>query len=55
MSATLNLPGARETQVAMHADHSSICKFDKADSRYCKLAIGTIADVLEQALELDCT
>lgn len=51
-SATLNLPGSREKQVPMHADHSSICKFDKADSPACKLAVGTIAMMLERALEL---
>ncbi|KAF4448228.1 hypothetical protein F53441_8335 [Fusarium austroafricanum] len=30
-SAILNLPGTREKQIAMDADHSSICKFDSAD------------------------
>ena len=54
----------------MYADHSSICKFDKADNPACKLAVGTIATMLEralkeptskerssdqQALELECT
>lgn len=52
-SATLNLPGTREKQVAMHSDHSSICKFDSASNPACELAIGTIATELECALELE--
>ena len=52
-SATLNLPGTREKQVAMHADHSSICKFDSADSPGCELVLGTITMELERALRLE--
>ncbi|KAH8669536.1 hypothetical protein BGZ60DRAFT_469799 [Tricladium varicosporioides] len=32
-SATLNLPGTREKQVAIDADHSTICKLDSLDSK----------------------
>ncbi|KAH7231009.1 hypothetical protein BKA59DRAFT_518303 [Fusarium tricinctum] len=51
-SATLNLPGTREKQIAMHADHSTICKFDSPDSLACELVLGTIADEVERALAM---
>ncbi|OCK95935.1 uncharacterized protein K441DRAFT_608490 [Cenococcum geophilum 1.58] len=51
-SATLNLSGMREKQVAMHADHSSICKFSAAGGPACELAIETIATEVERALKL---
>ncbi|RYC82197.1 hypothetical protein BFJ63_vAg14905 [Fusarium oxysporum f. sp. narcissi] len=51
-SATLNLPGTREKQIAMHADHSTICKFDSLDSPACELVLGTIADEVDRALAM---
>ncbi|KAH7230968.1 hypothetical protein BKA59DRAFT_321505 [Fusarium tricinctum] len=51
-SATLNLPGTREKQIAMHADHSTICKFDSPDNLACELVLGTIADEVERALAM---
>ncbi|KAM0539953.1 hypothetical protein ACHAO7_011667 [Fusarium culmorum] len=51
-SATLNLPGTREKQIAMHADHSTICKFDSSDSPACELVLGTIADEVDRALTM---
>ncbi|KAI2626845.1 TPR-like protein [Xylaria nigripes] len=51
-SATLNLPGSIETQVATHADHYSICKFSNADSPACQLVIRTIVDQIDRALRL---
>ncbi|KAM0293719.1 hypothetical protein ACHAPM_011519 [Fusarium culmorum] len=51
-SATLNLPGTREKQIAMEADHSTICKFDSLDSPGCELVLGTIADEIERALAM---
>ncbi|RKK21427.1 hypothetical protein BFJ67_g17279 [Fusarium oxysporum f. sp. cepae] len=54
-SATLNLPGTREKQIAMHADHSTICKFDSFDSPACELVLGTIADEIDRALTMDGT
>jgi hypothetical protein len=51
-SATLNLPGSREKQVAMHADHSSICKFDSDTIAACELVLGIIAAELKRALGL---
>ena len=50
-SATLNLPGSFEKQVAMDADHSSICKFDSADAPACKMVLETIATELECSLQ----
>ncbi|KAI1207035.1 uncharacterized protein F4807DRAFT_469797 [Annulohypoxylon truncatum] len=47
-SATLNLPGSREKQVALHANHSTICKFDRISA--CELVIQTIATGIERAL-----
>ncbi|EGU77181.1 hypothetical protein FOXB_12308, partial [Fusarium oxysporum f. sp. conglutinans Fo5176] len=52
-SATLNLPGTREKQIAMHADHSTICKFDSFESPACELVLGTIADEVDRALTMD--
>lgn len=52
-SATLNLPGPREKQVAMHADHSFLCKFDSAESPACELVLETISTELERALQAD--
>ncbi|EXL39944.1 hypothetical protein FOCG_17446 [Fusarium oxysporum f. sp. radicis-lycopersici 26381] len=52
-SATLNLPGTREKQIAMQADHSTICKFESADSPACELVLGTIADEVDRALTMD--
>ncbi|RKK79210.1 hypothetical protein BFJ68_g16185 [Fusarium oxysporum] len=51
-SATLNLPGTREKQIAMHADHSTICKFDSPDSPAYELVLGTIADEVNRALTI---
>ncbi|KAL7754809.1 hypothetical protein ACKLNR_015149 [Fusarium oxysporum f. sp. zingiberi] len=51
-SATLNLPGTREKQIALHADHSTICKFDSLDSPACELVLGTIADEVDRALTM---
>ncbi|KIN02921.1 hypothetical protein OIDMADRAFT_144079 [Oidiodendron maius Zn] len=51
-SATLNLAGTREKQVAMHADHSSICKFSAGDDLACELVMETIATEVERALQI---
>ncbi|KAI1211995.1 TPR-like protein [Annulohypoxylon truncatum] len=52
-SATLGLPGSREKQVATHADHSSICKFDSINSLACRLVLGTIVKEVDRALEIE--
>ncbi|KAI1770819.1 TPR-like protein [Hypoxylon cercidicola] len=52
-SATLSLPGSLETQVATHADHSSICKFSSADTPTCQLVLKTIVREVDRALEMN--
>ncbi|KAI1397445.1 TPR-like protein [Hypoxylon fuscum] len=52
-SATLGLPGSREKQVAMHANHSSICKFGSVDTPICRLVLQTIAKEVDRALEIE--
>ncbi|KAI1089379.1 P-loop containing nucleoside triphosphate hydrolase protein [Rostrohypoxylon terebratum] len=54
-SATLGLPGSREKQVVMHANHSSICKFGSVDSGLGRLALRTIVREINRALETECT
>ncbi|KAK4141539.1 WD40-repeat-containing domain protein [Dichotomopilus funicola] len=51
-SGTLNLPGSIEKQVAVDADHSSICKFDSNDSPVCQLVLKSIAAEVKRGLEL---
>ncbi|KAK6851858.1 hypothetical protein PG995_011983 [Apiospora arundinis] len=49
-SATLNLSGMREKQVAMNADHSSICKLDPSDRDTYELVLGTVDEQVQRAL-----
>lgn len=49
-SATLNLPGAKEKQIAMHADHSGICKFEYAEDPQCELVLYSISNEVDRAL-----
>lgn len=49
-SATLNLPSAREKQIAMHADHSGICKFASAEDAQCELVLHSICSEVDRAL-----
>ncbi|KAK5991124.1 Nephrocystin-3-like protein [Cladobotryum mycophilum] len=49
-SAILNLPEDREKQVAMDANHSSICKFRTPES--CEPVLDIISTELERSLEL---
>ena len=53
VSATLSLAGHREDQVAVDADHSSICKFASLQEKDCRLVLKTIAVGIEEALKLD--
>lgn len=48
----MNLPGTREKQIAMEADHSTICKFDSLENPACELVLGTIADEVDRALTM---
>ncbi|KAI1807579.1 TPR-like protein [Daldinia bambusicola] len=52
-SATLGLPGSREMQVPVAANHSSICKFDSIHSENCRLVLGTIVRQIGLALEIE--
>ncbi|KAK4997940.1 GTP-binding protein [Elasticomyces elasticus] len=49
-SATLNLPGSREKQIGINADHSAMCKFASAQQADCELVMGVIEDQLEIAM-----
>ncbi|KAK4988131.1 hypothetical protein LTR50_004153 [Elasticomyces elasticus] len=46
-SATLNLPGSREKQIGINADHSAMCKFASAQQADCELVMGVIEEQLE--------
>ena len=48
----MNLPGEREKQVAIDADHNTICKFDSIQSGACELVLGVITTQVERALEI---
>ena len=51
VSATLGLPGGRETQIAVEANHSTICKFSSAtDDNYEQVA-DNLVDLVERAVE----
>ena len=50
VSATLGLPDSIEISVAVAADHSNICKFDRTDPTY-ELVIENIADLVQHALQ----
>lgn len=51
-SSTLNLPGSREKQVALDADHSDICKFEPNDNMGT-LVLDTIEMEAEKSLNMD--
>ncbi|KAL9116819.1 MAG: hypothetical protein Q9187_006653 [Circinaria calcarea] len=50
VSATLGLPDSAEITVAVAANHSDICKFDRRDPTY-ELVIENIADLVQHALQ----
>lgn len=54
-SATLGLPGSREKQVPIHANHTSICKLESADDGQGQLVLGTIVQEIDRALKIECT
>jgi hypothetical protein len=49
-SATLNLPGRRETQISIDADHSAMCKFAIVEGTDCDTVMQAIAQQLENSL-----
>lgn len=48
-SATLNLPDARETQIALDADHKTICKFSSPDDENYKHVSANIVHLANSA------
>ncbi|KAI1177631.1 hypothetical protein F4777DRAFT_540755 [Nemania sp. FL0916] len=48
-SALLGLPGTRERQIAVDADHRNICKFARDDDPTYKLVEGNIAQMVNEA------
>ncbi|MCJ1350988.1 MAG: hypothetical protein MMC33_000970 [Icmadophila ericetorum] len=50
-SATLGLPGMRETTIAMAADHTSICKFESDQGDDYELVVYNIVKLSEQAVK----
>jgi hypothetical protein len=49
-SATLGLPLDRETQIALNANHSDICKFEAIESDDYELVEENIVELAERAL-----
>jgi len=50
-SATLDLSDARETQIALDADHKTICKFSSPDDENYKLVSANIVHLANSATE----
>ncbi|MCJ1396455.1 hypothetical protein MMC18_009345 [Xylographa bjoerkii] len=50
-SATLGLPGLREKQIAMHADHAGVCRFDSADDDNYKQVSFHIVQLVKNAAQ----
>jgi hypothetical protein len=51
-SATLGLPGTRETQIALDRNHANICKFDHINSDDYEQVIENLDDFAERALNV---
>lgn len=49
-SATLGLPGTREKQIPLDADHSKICKFESEDSPIYKQVADNVSELAERAI-----
>ena len=50
-SATLGLPGAREEQIALDADHSNVCKFKSAEDDNYEQVSGNLVELVKAARE----
>lgn len=50
-SAKLGLSSAREKQISLAADHSSICKFEDKDGDDYEQVIGNISTLAENAIK----
>ncbi|OAQ61390.1 ankyrin repeat domain-containing protein [Pochonia chlamydosporia 170] len=50
-SATLGLPGTRETSIGLDSDHDEMCKFASADDDMYEQVAGNIIQLVERAVE----
>lgn len=50
-SATLGLPGERETQIAIDADHANVCKFPSIDGDDYEQVADNLVDLAERAVK----
>ena len=50
-SATLGLPGTREKQIAMDADHSQICKFERDDDDAYEQVADNMVELIANAVQ----
>lgn len=50
-SATLGLPGTREKQIAMDADHSHICKFERDNDDAYEQVADNMAELIANAVQ----
>jgi hypothetical protein len=50
-SATLGLPGTREKKIAVDADHSHICKFDRGDDDSYEQVEDNIVELIKNAIQ----
>jgi hypothetical protein len=50
-AATLGLPGTREKQIAVDADHSHICKFPRGDDDSYEQVADNIVELIENAIQ----
>jgi len=50
-SATLGLPGTREKQIAMDADHSHICKFERDDNDAYEQVADNMVELIANAIQ----
>lgn len=50
-SATLGLPGGREKQIALDADHANVCKFPRVDDDDYEQVADNLVDLAERAVK----
>jgi hypothetical protein len=50
-SATLGLPGLRETQIPLDTDHVGLCKFGDSDGDIYKQVASNIAKLVEYTIK----
>jgi len=50
-SATFGLPGGRENQIALDADHANVCKFPRIDGNDYEQVADNLVDLAESAVK----